>query len=443
MKCKSLIFLFLFSIQIIWSQNGFQFENNRNKISIPFKFINNLIIIPIEVNGVSLNFLLDTGVEDSILFSLDETEEVNFAKVEKIKIKGFGSKEAFDAYKSSNNKLAIKDYVDFNHTLYLVLDQDINISAQVGIPVNGIIGYHFFENNVVKINYSAKRITVYQNETKELKKVAKSYKKVPIELISGKPYLTTNSYFENQQQPLSTKLLIDTGNTDALWYFKQNNKEITIPSIHFIDFLGRGFSGEVYGKRGRISAFQIGSFKLQKPIAAFPDTTATTEIDAIEGRLGSVGSEIIRRFTVIFHYKSNSLYLKSNNDLNDKFNFNMSGLEIQHQGLQWIKESYEDNPVIGNNLFDSSGNKIENNLKYKFNLKPIYFISNVRKDSPAAEVGLQKNDMIVKINRRPAYSYSLQEINDLLKSEEGKIIEFEIDRKGILMVFRLELKAIL
>jgi len=51
--------------------------------------------------------------------------------------------------------------------------------------------------------------------------------------------------------------------------------------------------------------------------------------------------------------------------------------------------------------------------------------------------------MIVKINRRPAYSYSLQEINDLLKSEEGKIIEFEIDRKGILMVFRLELKAIL
>jgi hypothetical protein len=428
---------------MLLAQEGFQFENNRNKVSLPFKFINNLIIIPIEVNGVSLNFLLDTGVEDSILFSLDETDEVSFAKVEKIRIKGFGSKEAFDAYKSSNNKLAVKNYVDFNHTLYLVLDQDINISAQVGIPVNGIIGYHFFENNVVKINYSAKRITVYKNETKELQKIAKSYEKIPMELISGKPYLTSNSFFENQKQPLATKLLIDTGNTDALWYFKQNNKDITIPNISFIDFLGRGFSGEVYGKRGRISAFQIGTFKLQKPIAAFPDTTATTDIDEIDGRLGSVGSEIMRRFTVVFHYKSNSLYIKRNNDFNDKFNFNMSGLEIQHQGLQWVKESYEDNPVISNNLFDSNGNKIDNNLKYKFNLKPIYFISNVRKDSPAALAGLQKNDMIVKINKSAAYTYSLQEINDLLKSEEGKIIEFEIDRKGKIMVFRFELKSIL
>jgi hypothetical protein len=264
-----------------------------------------------------------------------------------------------------------------------------------------------------------------------------------MELISGKPYLTSNSFFENQEQPLATKLLIDTGNTDALWYFKQNNKEITIPSINFIDFLGRGFSGEVYGKRGRISAFQIGTFKLQKPIAAFPDTTATTEIDKIDGRLGSVGSEIMRRFTVVFHYKSNSLYLKRNNDFEDKFNFNMSGLEIQHQGLQWVKEGYEDNPVASNNLFDSSGNKVENNLKYKFELKPIYFISNVRKDSPAALSGLQKNDMIVKINKNAAYTYSLQEINDLLKSEEGKIIEIEIDRKGKPMVFRFELKSIL
>ena len=443
MKFRSFLLLFLGGFQMLLAQEGFQFENNRNKISLSFKFINNLIIIPIEVNGVSLNFLLDTGVEDSILFSLDETDEVNFAKVEKIRIKGFGSKEAFDAYKSSNNKLAVKNYVDFNHTLYLVLDQDINISAQVGIPVNGIIGYHFFENNVVKINYSAKRITVYKNETKELNKIAKYYEKVPMELISGKPYLTTNSYFENQEQPLATKLLIDTGNSDALWYFKQNNKEITIPNINFIDFLGRGFSGEVYGKRGRINTFQIGTFKLQKPIVAFPDTIATTEIDEIDGRLGSVGSEIMRRFTAVFHYKSNSLYLKRNNDFEDKFNFNMSGLEIQHQGLQWVKETYEDNPVISNNLFDSNGNKINNNLKYKFNLKPIYFISNVRKDSPASLAGIQKNDMIVKINKSAAYTYSLQEINDLLKSEEGKIIEFEIDRKGKPMVFRFELKSIL
>jgi hypothetical protein len=382
-------------------------------------------------------------VADSILFSLDETDEVSFSKVEKIKIKGFGSKEAFDAYKSTNNKLALKNYVDLNHTLYLVLDQDINISAQVGIPVNGIIGHHFFENNVVKINYSSKRITIYKNDTKELKKIEKSFEKVSLEMISGKPYITTNSYFENTTTPVATKLLIDTGNADALWYFKQKNENIKIPTVNFEDFLGRGFSGEVYGKRGRIVAYKIGTFKLDRPIAAFPDTLATSEIDRIEGRLGSVGSDIMRRFTVVFDYKSKSLYLKRNSYFEDSFSFNMSGLEVQHQGLQWIKEGYEDNPVMGNNLFDSSGNRVENNLKYRFDLKPIYFISNVRKDSPAAIAGLEKNDMLVKINRRPAYSYSLQEINELLKSEDGKTIEFDIDRKGKKLQLSFQLKNIL
>jgi hypothetical protein len=46
-------------------KKGFQFESGVNKISIPFKLINNLVFIPIKVNGVELNFLLDT---ETILF---------------------------------------------------------------------------------------------------------------------------------------------------------------------------------------------------------------------------------------------------------------------------------------------------------------------------------------------------------------------------------------
>ena len=34
-----------------------------------FKLINNLIIIPVEVNGVTLSFLLDTGVSKPIIFN--------------------------------------------------------------------------------------------------------------------------------------------------------------------------------------------------------------------------------------------------------------------------------------------------------------------------------------------------------------------------------------
>ena len=440
---RFILVCFLFTIQFGVSQNGFQFENNRNKTSIPFKFINNLIIITINVNGTPLNFLLDTGVEDSVLFSVDDTEGVSFSNIEKIRIKGFGSNEAFDAYKSAKNTLSIKNYTDHDHTLYLVLDQNINISSQIGVPVNGIIGYQFFKNYLVKIDYTAKRITLYNDKPNSLKKNTKSFAKFPLEFIDNKPYLSCNAFFEKDSVPLKSKLLIDTGNSDAVWFFSRNDIKIVVPKVNFEDFLGRGFSGDVFGIRGRISSVTIGDFEFKNPLAAFPNSDATTTIDKIDGRVGSVGSEIMRRFTVIFDYKSNMIYLQKNNQFEEPFNFNMSGLEVQHQGLQWIKADYEENPAISNNLFDADGNKIANNLKYKFELKPIYVIANVRKNSPAAIAGFQKEDVIVKINKKDAFTFTLEQINDLLKSEEGKVITFVVDRKGKLLTFSIILKNIL
>ena len=441
MKFIIVYFLIFLLIPSAFSQNGFRLESKKSKITIPFKLLNNLVIVPIEVNGVTLNFLLDTGVEESILFSLDESDEVSFSKIEKIKIKGFGSKEPFDGFKSTKNILKIKDFKDNDHTLYLVLDQDINISSQIGIPVNGIIGYHFFQNNSIKINYVSKKITIYKSD-KEFSKTQKQYNKIPLQFHDGKPYIVANTIFESSNE-LQTKLLIDTGNTDAIWLFKEKSKQIEVPKMNFDDFLGKGFSGDVFGKRGRIKTFELANFKLNNPLVAFPDAVSTTDIDTIQNRLGSIGAEVMKRFTVVFDYKNQFLYLKKNSNFNNPFQFNMSGIEIQHQGLQWISESYEENPALANNFFDVEGNKISNNLKYKFLLKPIYIIGNIRKDSPADVAGLKKGDVIVKINSKNGYNFTLQDINDLLKSEEGKTIKFEVERKTKSLKFEFQLKSML
>jgi hypothetical protein len=152
MRFNLLLFL-LFSSFYGYSQSDFQIENKRKKVVIPFKFINNLIFIPVVVNGEELTFLLDTGVEQTILFSLDEKEEVKLFELEKLRLRGLGSKEAIDSYKSSKNKVEIKSYVDHNHEIYIILDQEFNFSSHVGIPVNGIIGYNFFRKNLVEIDY--------------------------------------------------------------------------------------------------------------------------------------------------------------------------------------------------------------------------------------------------------------------------------------------------
>ena len=157
MKLLKILFVFMFCYSS--AQNGFEISDPKKTV-IPFQLINNLIFIPVNINGVDLTFLLDSGVNETILFSLNE-KEVKFNDTEKIKFSGLGENKNIEGLRSDNNKVNIgKDYQDFKHTVFIILDESINFSSHIGIPVNGIIGYHFFKDQQVEIDYISKKITV-------------------------------------------------------------------------------------------------------------------------------------------------------------------------------------------------------------------------------------------------------------------------------------------
>lgn len=442
MKYTISLFFLLVCVLPVSAQSGFHFVNEKEKVSIPFKFINNLVFIPIKVNGIELNFLLDSGVEETILFSLEDKKEVRFFNIEKITLRGLGSADAVEGLKSTNNVLETHGLIATNHLLYVVLDQEFNLSSHVGIPVNGIIGYNFLKNNLVEINYEKKRVVVYKDTDSNKKKIEKKFKKIPITIERYKPYVMTDMVLEGDG--LSAKLLIDIGNSDALWLFQNLSKSIKIPAKNFDDYLGQGFSGDVLGKRARISKFTLADFEFDKPIAAFPDTSSIKNVKMVPGRLGSVGGEILKRFTVVFDYQNKLLYLKKNREYYAPFIYNKSGVELQHFGLQWVEETVRLETVPA--MTESYHNErvaVSNDFKYKFQLKPVYQISNVRKDSPAANSGLQKGDIVISINNNKGYKYTLQEINSLLKSEEEKWITIEVERDSQILKFKFLLKDIL
>jgi hypothetical protein len=91
----TLFFLLLIYVFPVFAQDGFQFKNGANKVSISFQHINNLVFIPLNVNGVELTFLLDSGVKETILFSLDEREEVSLKNIQKVTLRGLGSEEYY------------------------------------------------------------------------------------------------------------------------------------------------------------------------------------------------------------------------------------------------------------------------------------------------------------------------------------------------------------
>lgn len=435
------LLLFTFSLTGLHAQNGFNFaDENRSKTVIPFNLINNLIFINVNVNGVSLNFLLDSGVEETVLFSLDEDSEVNFFNVKKIKLYGLGNAESIDGLKSSGNVVSFKDFIDTNHDIYIVLDQDFNFSSNVGVPVNGILGYHFFKNHLVEIDYDRKKIIIRKENLQSSKRIAKKFQAFDISLEKNKPYSYANILIDSSWIP--AKLLLDTGNSDAIWLFTQGPVSFPIPKINLTDYLGRGFSGDIFGKRARITSFKFGTYEFDKPLVAFPDAQSISKVAMVENRSGSVGGEILKRFSVIFDYKKNKFYLRKGRLYNAPFQYNRSGIEVQHNGMTWVKEKVILKTTSEKTVYQVAESSATD-FNYKFELKPEFAISNIRKDSPGDFAGLMKGDVFITINSKPGYKYSLEEIATLFMSEEGKTIQLEIERDGKPLKFNFKLKNLL
>lgn len=434
MKLTHFLWIFFLSI-FINAQDSFEVQDAKKTV-IPFKLINNLIFIPVNINGVDLTFLLDTGVSETTLFSL-ENQELKLPNLEKIRFSGLGGATSIDGFRSDNNIAKIgKSYVNNSTTIFIIVDQDFNISSHVGIPVNGIMGYHFFKNHPVLIDYSSKKITVYNDENSFKKKI-KNFEELNISIERNKPYVFADVEMIHEKK--NSKLLIDLGNSDAIWLFPTLIKDFVYNRPYIDDFLGRGFNGDVYGKRSRIHNFYLGDFKFEKPLTAMPDEYSIQHVKMVESRKGSIGGDIMRRFTVVFDYPNQKIYLRKNGNYRDPFHFNMSGLDFKQDGMEWTKDMVNlstknhDNPSGGVEV-------INNNLQYNFVLKPIFSIAGVRQDSPGAKAGLQKDDRLISINGKKTADMTLQKIMEMMKSDEGKTINMLIERKNKQMALSFTLE---
>lgn len=439
MKLKLLLLGLLLGI-FAHAQNSFRLVNTQKAV-IPFQLINNLVFIPININGASLTFMVDTGVAETILFSLDN-KEIQLSNVEKIKFSGLGGSLSIDGLKSDRNIGRIGDeVVNMSMSLYVILDEEFNISSHVGIPVNGVIGYHFFKDHPIAIDYISKKITIYENADLLKRKIRKS-DEIPISIENNKPYL--NADVEMTREKKASKLLIDLGNSDAIWLFPTLIKDFVYNRPNIDDFLGRGFNGDIYGKRSRIHNFYLGDFKFEKPLTAMPDEYSIQHVNLVKDRKGSVGGEIMRRFSLIFDYPNNKLYLKKNRNFDDPFHFNMSGLDFKQDGLEWQQDRVKmETQTMGGSVTGTIGNKNEvyrESFQYNFILKPIFSIAGVRKDSPAYAAGLKKDDKVISINGDKTSDMTLEKILEIMKSSEGRSITMIIQRQEEKLTFHFNLE---
>ena len=430
-------FFFSFNILHLNAQDNFILNDDVSE-RINFEFISNLIIIPIEVNGVELSFVLDTGVSKPILFNLSQRDSIDLKNAKTFYLHGLGAEGKLKALRSTQNTFKIGNVGSVNQDLYVVFDEAINFTPRLGVPVHGIIGYDVFKDFVVEVNYSSKYLRLHKVNSFKPKN-SKKWKSIPMSIHGRKPFIDTKVTVDKQQQDV--KLLIDTGSSDALWLFEDKSLGLlSKKNMIFHDYLGQGLSGSVYGKRSKVEQFTISDFMLSKANVAFPDSTSIDKTKIFKERNGSLGGDILKRFNLFFDYSNSRLYLKKNSYFKDAFTYNNSGIVLEHNGSVFVNEeirmpSYDN---FGDNRNDNSV-QINFTINYIMKLKPAYKIVELRESSNAYQSGLRVGDVLININSKQAYDFKLPEINRILHGKTGKPIRLRIERNGQNMLFKFRL----
>ena len=369
------------------------------KTDIHFELLHNLIVIPAFINGSdTMRFIFDTGVSHTMITSQTGVPGLSFNFAREIKLYGLGREEAIEAYHSFGNVIELPGVIGFNHNVIILKKEFDFLSKSLGRQVHGLIGYDIFNGFVVEIDYRNKKLTLYDRtffRERRKEKFMKKFKKLNIEIIRKKPY-TTARITDNDNNTLDVNLLIDTGASHALSLFRSIDDRIRIPDKALYAYIGQGLGGEIYGYIGRIKRIELGGFKMKKPVATYPDVTSFVISDTKNERSGSIGADILMRFTAIFDYQNNELLLEPNNYFKKGFKFNLSGLDIA-------------TPVPGLRL---------------------YTVVKVRRESPAWIAGIEEGDNIVSVNGIDVAELSLSDIMHILQSRPGRKVHMGISRYG-------------
>ncbi len=226
MKFKLFVLLAFFPSQM-FSQNiafdkGF-IESKNYFDEITFEIVHRKIIIPVNINGKTYRFLLDTGAPNMIskrVFNELQLTENNSTNT----IDANNSIQTLKATKIESLKIGA---LNFENQSALIYDFDSHNLLSC-FNIDGIIGSNLFRESVLKISLIKQKLYITDN----VKNLNPNTKPLKIKLIGSQksPYIAFNFIGKNNIKA-SDMVLIDTG-MDG--YYDMSNRNFAVFSKHNI-----------------------------------------------------------------------------------------------------------------------------------------------------------------------------------------------------------------
>jgi hypothetical protein len=258
-----------------------------------------------------------------------------------------------------------------------------------GRRIEGILGYDVISRFVVEIDYAGKKIHLHEPAGW---RYAGKGAALPITFRSNTPVIHATVTLPGHK-PLQGSFTVDTGAGGFLVLNSPfvNANQLLSTDLRVVETPSAGVGGLSKEVSGRVESFQVGPYVMRNAITAFSRDTKGSSADPTIA--GNIGGEFLRRFTVIFDYAQQTMYLEPNAHFSDAFEITMSGLFLTAEPPDFAAFKV---------LFVTPG-------------------------SAASEAGVQSGDLITAIDGRPAMEIPLVDARDLFR-QKGRTVRLTLRR---------------
>lgn len=280
--------------------NGCALLSSQKSIDIPFRLLNNHILLPVTVNGKSMEFILDTSAHQTQLLNSDHNpvsdQEVVYIEIADLTI----------SIDTSDSKRPHKSYHSY---------------------IAGIVGQDLFKHKTLEINYDTQRITLHAQHLfdKGIKSKSEQWSTMPLKTVKQQFVIEMPLTLGKQSQYF--EFALDTGFNQDFLLSKAKLGEALTPLYSYItpyfDMEGV-LEFEVYP----VDRTYLGDHAIIWPLINSPLNEVPEKKISEDQHTSKIGNAVLSRFNLIIDAQRNTLYYQENQRHHLKNLPDRSGLTI-------------------------------------------------------------------------------------------------------------------
>jgi len=357
---------------------SYRFSSGGTALHIPVEVIaDGLVFVRARVNDHPGWFILDNASQG---FTVDR----EYAR--KIALQSSGSAAARGGGSNVIQAEIVRDVqislpgLDLTHRNLIAIALK-PLEPSIGHEVDGIIGSRLFDDFVVVVDYEHRWVSIYSpKEDKPSEKGTVLTVRVD---EHGFQFIDATIALPGVE-PIAGSFLIDGGaNTYAdIYKAFSDAHHIPPPTMKLLDEPGTSTAGTTLSRDGRANLIGVGPYSIKNPPITFSQDTEG--LMASTDYAGLIGSEFLEHFTVAFDSPGKRLSLTPNRNYAEPAKYDESGLRIRAEGPGFRK----------------------------------FVIGRVLPQSPAADAGFERGDVIESIDHSSAEEMTLTKIRSMFCRSE-------------------------